>query len=169
MSGVHFLFPQDKNYILKEVQTDAQSNLLSDLVLNVRDTYLSRYNPLDVEDDTVRVIKNCKKICTIHLDNFYWELAGIYRYKIGSNQLEFIFSGRSHYDKYMDDWLEAFEIWMEDFLLSPYFIRAILEMAILQPDSRAAHLAKDRLKVYLSQYFGLKVYKYRGIVPIEAA
>ena len=101
MSGVHFLFPQDKNYILKEVQTDAQSDLLSDLVLKVKDTYLSRYNPLDVEDDTIRVIKNCKKICTTHLDNFYWELAGIYRYKIGSNQLEFIFSGRSHYDKYI--------------------------------------------------------------------
>jgi hypothetical protein len=103
------------------------------------------------------------------LDNFYWELAGIYRYKVGSNQLEFIFSGKSQYEKYFDDWTEAFEIWIEDFIDSPYFIRAILEITILSAHERAAVLAKDRLKVYLSQYFNLKVYKHRGIIPIQAA
>jgi hypothetical protein len=88
---------------------------------------------------------------------------------MGSNQLEFIFSGKSHYDKYWDDWTDAFEIWLEDFLKSPYFIRAVMEMCILMPQQRAALLAKDRMKIYLSQYFNLKVYKFRGIVPIEAA
>jgi hypothetical protein len=58
---------------------------------------------------------------------------------------------------------------MEDFISSPFFIRAVLEMTILKPKNRVAFLAKDRLKVYLSQYFNLKVYKYRGIVPIQAA
>jgi hypothetical protein len=166
---MQFLFPQDKNYILKEVQTDRQHRLLQTLVSNARDTYLTRQNPLGLEDDTIKALLACENFSTEHLDVFYWELAGVYRYRIGSNQLEFIFSGKSHYDKYFDDWSEAFEIWMEDFLESPYFIRAVLEMSILQPNSRAALLAKDRLKVYLSQYFNLKVYKYRGIIPIEAA
>ena len=166
---MQFLFPQDKNYILKEVQTDRQHTLLQTLVANARNTYLTRQNPLGLEDDTVKALLACENFATEHLDIFYWELAGVYRYRIGSNQLEFIFSGKSHYDKYFDDWSEAFEIWMEDFLQSPYFIRAVLEISILQPNSRATFLAKDRLKVYLSQYFNVKVYKYRGIIPIEAA
>jgi len=169
MSVSHLLFPLDKNYILKEAQADTQNELLANLVAVVKETYLTLFNPLDLEDDTIKEIKNCKEFSTQHLYNFYWELAGIYRYKVGSNQLEFIFSGKSHYAKYLDDWSEAFEIWMEDFISSPFFIRAVLEMTILKPKNRVAFLAKDRLKVYLSQYFNLKVYKYRGIVPIQAA
>lgn len=169
MIASHLRFSQDKNYILKEAQAHVQSELLARLVKNVRDTYLAKYNPLDLEDNTVKALKRCNYFYLEHLDNFYWELAGVYRYKIGSNQLEFIFSGKSHYEKYLDDWTDAFDIWMEDFLQSPYFIRAVLEMAILQPQGRAALLARDRMKVYLSQYFNLKVYRYRGIIPIQAA
>jgi hypothetical protein len=163
------LFTQDKNYILKEVQTDTKSLLLKNLVVAVRDAYLIQFNPLGLEDDTIKKIKKGNVDNTRNLENFYWELAGIFRYRIGSNQLEFIFSGKSHYQKYYDDWQETFNLWLEDFLHSSYFIRAVLEMCILQPKGRVALLAGDRMKVYLSQYFNLKVYKYRGIVPIEAA
>ncbi len=169
MSVSQLLFPQDKNYILKEAQIDTQKVLLTNLASVVKDTYLTRFNPLGLVDDTIKAIKKCKKFSIEHLDNFYWELAGIYRYKVGTNQLEFIFSGKSHYHKYLDDWTEVFEIWMEDFGSSPYFIRTVLEMTILKPENHVGLLAKDRLKVYLAQYFNLKVYKYRGIVPIQAA
>ncbi len=169
MSINHLLFPQDKNYILKEAQADTQKVLLTKLAAVVKHTYLTRFNPLDLEDDTIKVIKKCKKFSIGHLESFYWELAGIYRYKVGNNQLEFIFSGKSHYHKYLDDWTEAFEIWMEDFCNSQYFIRTVLEMTILKPEHHVTLLAKDRLKVYLIQYFNLKVYKYRGIIPIQAA
>lgn len=163
------LFPQDKNYTLKEVQADTKTALLERLARKVRNTYLSRCNPLGLEDDTVRVINSCEEFFLEHLDNFYWELAGVFRYQLGSNQLEFIFSGKSHYDQYIGDWIDAFDLWIEDFIRSPYFIRAVLEMTVLQPNGRAAFLAKDRMKVYLTQYFNLKVYKYRGIVPVVAA
>lgn len=163
------LFPQDKNYILKEAQTDTKTKLLERLVEKVRETYLNRYNPLGLEDDTVKVIKQCKQFNLHYLDTFYWELAGIFRYRIGSNQLEFIFSGISHYEKYFDNWCEMFDRWAEDFLTSRYFIRAVLEMTILHSQERVALLAKDRLKVYLAQYFNLKVYRFRGIVPTAAA
>ena len=163
------LFPQDKNYILKEVQGDTQAELLEQLAQKVRNTYLARCNPLGLEDDTIKAIKGCVQFSMDHLDAFYWELAAIFRYKIGSNQLEFIFSGKSHYEKYLDDWRDAFNLWIDDFMRSPYFIRAVLEMTILQPGGRAALLAKDRMKVYLTQYFNLKVYKFRGIVPVMAA
>jgi len=169
MTISRLLFPQDKNYILKEVQADTRDELLNRLVEAVRNAYLSNHNPLGLQDDTVRTITNCKQVVLSNLDNFYWELAAVFRYKIGSNQLEFLFSGKSHYQKYTDDWREAFDLWLEDFTRSPYFLRAVLEMTILQPHGRAAQLAADRMKIYLSQYFNLKVYKYRGIVPTEAA
>ncbi len=164
------LFPQDKNYILKEAQESTRESLLNKLVLSARDTYLTTSNPLGLEDDTVKTLKDLNHQGHIRkLLPFYQELAGVYRYKIGSNQLEFIFSGKSHYEKYLDDWTEAFEIWCEEFLGSPYFIRAVLEIAILHPLHRKADLAVNRLKVYLSDYFQLKVYKYRGIQPMTAA
>jgi len=169
MNVSHLTFPQDKNYILKEAQANTLEQLLTKLGNDVKHTYLNRFNPLNLEDDTIKAIKNCQVLSVKHLGEFYRELAGVYRYKIGSNQLEFIFSGKSHYQKYLDDWTEIFEIWMEDFMNSPYFIRAVLQMTILKPNHRVALLAKNRLKVYLSQYFNLKVYKYHGIVPIQAA
>ncbi len=163
------LFSQDKNYILKEVQADSKHTLLEHLVQVVKITYLERYNPLGLEDETIRKVKACKQPVITNLENFYWELAAIFRYKVGSNQLELIFSGKSHYQKYTDDWKEAFDLWSEDFTQSRHFLRAVLEMCILEPHSRAAQLAADRLKVYLTQYFNLRVYKYRGILPTEAA
>jgi len=135
----------------------------------VIDHYLSSANPLGIEDDTIKTIKACDKYVLEHFDTFYHELAGVYRYKIGSNQLEFVFSGKSHYDKYMEDWKEAFDIWVEDFLNHRHFLRAVLEMAIFHPQNRVAFLAGNRLKVFLSQYFRLKVYKYRGILPLQVA
>jgi len=161
------LFPQDKNYILKEAQDNCRQDLLQWLAESVRSVYLSRHNPLGLQDDTVQKIEACKSFQLTSLQNFYYELAAIYRYKIGSNQLEFIFSGKSHYDKYLDDWREAFELWAEDFMTSPYFLKAMLEITILNSPQHTAFLASNRLKVYLSQYFNLRVYKYRGIQPIQ--
>lgn len=163
------LFPQDKNYILKEAQDHCRPSLLQWLAETVRHTYLAKHNPLGLKDDTVEKIEACSSFHLESLSNFYYELAAVYRYKIGSNQLEFIFSGMSHYDKYLDDWREAFELWIEDFMQSPYFLKAILEITVLNPNHHTVFLASNRLKVYLSQYFQLRVYKYRGIQPTQAA
>lgn len=163
------LFPQDKNHILKEAQENIRPILLKELAQLVKTTYLKVHNPLGLEDDTIKAVINCTTPVIDHLYNFYWDLAAIYRFKIGSNQLEFIFSGKSHYEKYLDDWRDAFEIWCEDFISSPHFMRAILEMTILHAHNRVATLAINRLKAYLTRYFQLKVYRYRGILPTRAA
>lgn len=169
MERSRLLFPLDKNYTLKQVQLDVKAQLLQKMIDLVIDHYLRFGNPLGIEDDTVMTIRACNKYALEHFDTFYHELAGVYRYKIGSNQLEFVFSGRSHYDKYLDDWSEAFNIWIEDFLSHHHFIKAVLEMAVFHPKGRVAFLAGNRLKAFLSQYFHLKVYKYRGILPLQVA
>jgi len=167
MGHSRLLFPLDKNYTLKEAQSDTKSHLLLGMVEKVKHYYLVWSNPLGIEDDTIKAINSCHRFSMEHFDVFYHEIAGVYRYKIGSNQLEFIFNGRSHYDKYRDDWSEAFEIWIEGFLTYPHFIRAVLEMAILNKEDRVAFLASNRLKVFITQYFAVKVYKYRGILPYK--
>ena len=60
MSVSRLLFPLDKNYILKEAQADTQNELLANLVAVIKETYLTLFNPLDLEDDTIKEIKNCK-------------------------------------------------------------------------------------------------------------
>ena len=85
------LFTLDKNYLLKEAQLQLKNQLLQELVSKVRKTYLKEYNPLGLMDEIIRTILDAENPRLGCLYNFYYELAGIYRYKFGENQLEFIF------------------------------------------------------------------------------
>lgn len=161
------LFPLDKNYILKEAQIATEQGLLIQTVEEVKRSYLLFCNPLGLEDDAVLKIKNQKKYRTVHLKDFYENLAGIYRYKFGSNQLELLFDGKNHFEKYQEDWSGVFMQWIEDFCRDENFLKAILEVTIFYPEGRKALLAGNRLKAYISQYLSMKVYKYRGIVPLK--
>ena len=163
------LFPLDKNYILKEAQIATEHELLIQTVEVVKMSYLLYCNPLGLEDDTVLKIKNCNTYQTVQLEGFYENLAGIYRYKFGSNQLELLFDGRNHFEKYQEDWSLAFMTWIRHFCKDENFLKAILEVTIFYPEGRKALLAGNRLKAYISQYLSIKVYKYKGIVPLKIA
>ncbi len=156
-------FPLDKNYILKTVQAEARTDLLQWLIEEVKNVYLICFNPLGIEDDVILRIKRSTSCQLELLDNFYQELAGIYRFKYSCNQLEIIFDGRSHYEKYEDDWKFAFHNWVREFCQSPNFIKAVLECTILYPDDKKAALAQQRMKYFLTRHFELKVFKYKGI------
>ncbi len=163
------LFPFDKNHILKEAQLGCKEGLLKVLVENAKQSYLDLCNPLGLEDDPIRKIKSSRHFELNLLEEFYEHLAGIYRYKYGSNQLEFRFDGKSHYEKYREDWSETFHEWTAEFCRDVNFLKAILEVTVFYPKDRKALLAGNRLKTYISQQFYLKVYRYRGIVRLNAA
>ena len=163
------LFPLDKNYILKEAQIATELQLLNKLVQEVISSYLFYCNPLGLEDDTVLKIKNSRHFKTAMLKDFYEILAGIYRYKFGSNQLELLFDGKDHFVKYQEDWSETFMDWIRDFSKDENFLKAILEVTIFYPEERKALLAGNRLKAYISQHLYIKVYKYKGIVPLKVS
>lgn len=156
-------FLLDKNYILKTVQAEARPYLLHWLLEEVKIVYLENFNPLGIEDDVVLKIKGARNCNIEFLDNFYQELSGIYRYKFSCNQLEIIFDGRSHYEKYEDDWKEAFFSWAREFCQSANFLKAVLECTVLYSEDKKAFLAQLRMKYFLTRHFDLKVYKYRGI------
>lgn len=163
------LFTSDKNYILKEAQFSQKEYLLKKLVLNTKRYYLQEYNPLGIVDETIKTILGVRNIDTTFLDHFYYELSGIYRFKYGKNQLEFLFDGDTHLEKYKKDWERKFHKWTHDFLTHRHFVRAVLEGVFLNPTLQTRRYVEIRLKLFLEQYFGLRVYIYHGIRKIKAA
>jgi len=162
-------FPLDKNYILEEAQSASKRKLLLFLVEKVKENYLSQYNPLGLLDDTVVKLNNYQKPNWKNLSDFYFRLAAIYRYKYGENQLKFLFDGSTHVSKYQEEWCNAFKQWIPVFYQSPYFTKAVLELTILNARSQKLHLFDDRLTYFMTNFFELKIYKYRGIMELKAA
>jgi hypothetical protein len=162
------LFPSDKNYILSEVQDAQKESLLKYLVRYVKQYYLSNYNPLGLIDDTILEIKKEKKFPIEAFDEFYHDLAAIFRFKHGEVQLEFLFDGTTHYDKYKKDWEIYFKQSIQSYCINKFFIRAVLDIAVFHHHDRVAYLAGGRLKYFLSNYFAMKVYKYRGIMSVAS-
>lgn len=163
------LFPLDKNSILKEAQLIQRTKLLNFLVKEAVNTYLKFHNPLGLVDDTIRRIHACNKYEISHLYEFYFDLCGIYRFKTGDNQLEIIWDGVPHFEKYTKDWEKAFKDWIRDFCKYRNFLKAILEAAIFHHGKEKALRTGNRFKVFLGNYFQLKVYKYKGIQEYNAA
>ena len=89
-------FPFDKNYLLENAQMEQKDFLLKQLVQIVKEIYLLRYNPLGLKDKSIEKILSTTAYNFQELSVFYEELAGFYRYKYSSNQLELLFDGSDH-------------------------------------------------------------------------
>lgn len=157
-------FPLDKNYLLESAQLNLESELIVFLIDFSKSFYLRNYNPLGIEDATIKAIKEHQSIYTPRLEEFYRNLAAVYRFKYGQNQLEFLFDGTDHSTKYKEDWSKTFKAWLVDFCLKPNFLRAVLELTVFYPEGRKSELAENRMKAFIHQHFDLKIYKYKGIV-----
>lgn len=166
---VHRFFKFDKNYILKEAQEASREELLLQMVADVKQFYLQQNNPLGLIDDTVRTIQESSNPGTKKLHDFYHVLAGIYRFKHSSNQLELLFDGASHFEKYQQEWKTAFREYYFFFCQKPSFIKAVLEVSIFYPKQRKGQLAEARMRSFLSQYFELRIHKRHGIKGSKTA
>ena len=166
---VHKYFPFDKNYILEKAQFDQEERLIVYLINFVKAYYLATSNPLGLEDDTTKAIKAHETIYLDRLTEIYRHLAGIYRFKYGQNQLELLFDGQDHYQKYVEDWKAKYKEWLHEFCTKPNFIKAVLELTVFFPEDRKALLAESRMKTFIQQHFDIKVYKYRGIIEMKIA
>jgi len=163
------LFPHDKNYILREAQNSLEDMLLYWMVEFVKERYQIQNNPLGLVDDTILKIRKTKKYSLEQLEEFYSEIAAIYRYKNADNQLELLFDGTTHEERFRKDWEAAFKRWSNEFGQNPNFLRAVLEATIFFPKDRKAHLAGNRMKALTSQYFEMKVYKNKGLRRLKTA
>jgi hypothetical protein len=162
-------FPLDKNYLLEEAQLALQDELLTQLIEQVKLHYQLIHNPLGLNDSFSLKIKNFKTQNLKPLHNFYQKLAAVYRYKYGDNQLEFVWDGRDHQDKYQLDWTSAFEQWTHDFCRHVLFLQAVLDLTVFLPENRKTDLAENRMNHFILKHFEVKFHKSRGIVPMKVA
>ena len=162
-------FPFDKNYLLEQAQLESKDRLVNEMVETVKQIYLDRFNPLGLMDRSIEQIIKTTDYNLEEVYELYDEMAGIYRYKYSSNQLELLFDGKDHIEKYEEDWSNAFKEWVLNFSRSKSFLKAILETTIFFPREKQSQRAFSRLRMFISEQFGLKVYKYKGIVPMKIA
>ena len=165
-------FPLDKNYLLKEAQRLARVPLLSNLVDRVKTCYELQINPLGLEDSFTSKIRHYQ-FChtpdqssgtTTLLDGFYENLAAIYRYKFGDNQLGFLWDGSDHIHYYQKTWKEAFIQWTDHFCQHGLFIQAVLDLTVFLPENPTAQLVENRMNHFILKYFEVKIHQKKGII-----
>jgi hypothetical protein len=162
-------FPLDKNYLLEDAQLSLQESLLTQLIVHVKECYLQIHNPLGLNDTFSQQITQFEVRNFKPLHNFYQNLAAIYRYKFGENQLTFVWDGRDHHEIYKSEWAEAFEQWTSDFCKHELFLQAVLDLTVFLPDNRQAHLAENRMNHFILKHFDVKFHKSRGLVEMKVA
>ncbi|MGW8123773.1 hypothetical protein ACV07N_14040 [Roseivirga echinicomitans] len=157
------LFLLDKNYILKQVQEDLKIELQKELIEEIKAGYFSLFNPLGLIDELSEKVQAFSASHFSFFDELYNTMAGIYRYQEEGNQLELLFDGRSHYEKYSADWKEGFHAYLKELCHKKNFILAGLELTVFHSPEKRLELAQNRMKVCTFEHFGLKIYKYKGI------
>ncbi len=162
-------FPLDKNYLLERAQLQTQDALLSALIEKVKIRYEELYNPLQIRDALSLKIKDYKPRNLKPLLSFYENLSGIYRYRFGETQLEFLWDGTDHMEKYMTDWASAFDSWTTQFCRNELLVRAVLDLTVFLPENRNAQLAESRMNHFITQHFEVRIHKQRGIVAMKVA
>lgn len=162
-------FPLDKNYLLEQAQLELQDELLCQLIDFAKSLYEAKHNPLGLNDEMNCAISDHKPCNFKPLHGFYHNLAGIYRYKHGENQLEFLWDGADHYEKYLEDWRKAFMQWTAEFCRQDQFLLAVMDLSVFLPQNRKAHLAENRMNAFITQFFELKIHKNRGIIEMKVA
>jgi hypothetical protein len=161
-------FPADKNYILKEAQQEIKEELKDWLYREVLNSYLLLFNPLGLEDDTILKIKSVHKPELPMVEVFYQKLTVIYRYRYGSNQLEFTFDGRTHQEIYQEAWTETFKAWTREFCMKPQFLRMWIETAVFHSqDKFMLESVTNRSRLMIEKHFSLKLDKRKGLVVLS--
>ena len=163
------LFLLDKNYILKQAQEDLKAALQLGFIEKLKEGYFRAFNPLGLPDSASEKIRHYQARKRDSFGELYEVLCGIYRYQIGDNQLELLFDGSSHYDKYVKDWQMVFEEWMDVFCQNPNFVIAGLELSVFYNPEKRIALPLNRMKLMVYEHFGLKLYKHKGIQVFKTA
>ncbi len=134
-----------------------------------KEFYQLQYNPLGIIDNTISQIQQAEFTKFYLLETFYAKLASVYRYKHGETQLEFLFDGASHYEKYKTDWLDNYQQWVRELFSERLTLRAILEITVFnQHSDHQLQLINLRLQSYIEHYFAVRLYTHRGIVDRQS-
>lgn len=161
------LFPLDKNYILRQAQTALEEELIDRMVIELKRSYTFLFNPLRIMDKTYTEILGAEEFPRQRIRVIYRQLSGIYRYKHGDNQLELLFDGRTHFEKFQEEWTIALIGYVQDLGIREQFVKAMLRMTVLYDTETRAEWAENHCKAFINQYFELKVVKRQGELRLK--
>lgn len=156
------LFPLDKNYILRQAQNSMEEEMMTMMVEELKLSFTYLFNPLRLQDDTYIQVVNNQSYPKHNLKIIYQQLAGIFRFKYGSNQLELLFDGRSHFEKYQDDWKSQLNCWLKELGQHEPYVKTMLRMTLLYDSDTRAEFSENRCKSFINEFFQLQVIKRKG-------
>ncbi|SFA71808.1 hypothetical protein [Algoriphagus aquimarinus] len=161
------LFPLDKNYILRQAQSVLEEELIDRMIFELKRSYTSLYNPLQLMDTTYAQILDTFEFPRERARLIYRQLSGIYRYKHGDNQLEMLFDGRTHLEKFQEDWSAAFIAYVSELGIYEQYVKTMLRMTLLFDTESRAEWAENHCKAFINQHFELKVVKRHGELRLK--
>ena len=156
-------FEKDKNVLLKAAQDQIFSDLARRLVEVTISKYSVYFNPLGLVDDTFQQILDYQFNNIGELEGIYENLCVAYRYKYGDNQLEIIWDGKSHEEKYKEDWGQTFERWVNDLTENPSVIKGILQLTVFNENKKNLTFVRNAVKGLINDYFEIKILKRNGV------
>ena len=163
------LFPLDKNYILRQAQSVMEEVLLDRMVEELKASYTQVYNPLQLMDQTYRSILEGGAFPRERVRVIYRQLCGVYRYRHGDNQLELLFDGRTHSEKFQEDWSEALVGYVQQLGQHESYVKTMLRMTLLFDTDSRAEWAENHCKAFINQFFDLKVIKRQGELRLKVS
>ncbi|PZX54573.1 hypothetical protein LV84_02726 [Algoriphagus ratkowskyi] len=161
------LFPLDKNYILRQAQSVLEEELIDRMIFELKRSYTSLYNPLQLMDTTYEQILDSFDFPREHARLIYRQLCGIYRFKHGDNQLEMLFDGRTHLEKFQEEWAGAFVEYVAQLGIYGQYVKTMLRMTLLFDTESRAEWAENHCKAFINQHFDLKVVKRQGELRLK--
>ena len=161
------LFPLDKNYILRQAQSVLEEELIDRMIFELKRSYTLLYNPLRLMDETFAQILDTYEFPRERVRMIYRQLSGIYRYKHGDNQLELLFDGRTHFEKFQEDWSAAFVSYVQDLGIYEQYVKTMLRMTLLYDTETRAEWAENHCKAFINQHFACKVVKRQGELRLK--
>ncbi len=159
-------FEKDKNVLLKSAQDQIFTELAHRLVEITIHKYSIHFNPLGLVDDTYQQILDYQFENLKELEGIYENLCVAYRYKYGDNQLEIIWDGKSHEEKYKDEWSDTFDRWVNDLTESPNVIKGILQLTVFNENKRNLTFVRNAVKGLINDYFEIKILKRNGVKKV---
>lgn len=161
------IFPLDKNYILRQAQFVLEDELIDQMIYELKRSYTHLYNPLLLMDETYTNILNTFEFPVDRVQIIYRQLCGIYRFKNRDNQLEILFDGRNHFDKFKEEWESAFIAWIKELGKNEQYVKPMLRMTLLYDTESRAEWAENHCKAFINQFFELKVIKRQGELKLK--
>lgn len=161
------LFPLDKNYILRQAQSILEEQMLEVMVFELKKSYTQLYNPLMLMDETFANILDTYEYPKDRLRMIYRQLCGIYRFKNRDNQLELLFDGRTHLEKFQEDWSRQLLDWVHELGYHEQYVKTMLRMTLLFDTESRAEWSENHCKFFINEFFELKIIKRKGELKLK--